>query len=218
MSAYVHAPHDASSLAGTVRHATIRQVEYMEDLLSKNEFYSGHYDRLWKILEMHRLWLQTRNTEDRDGTPMDFDTASQTIDWLKRRVAEKKAATVQGPSQGGQLSPVTTPDVPAGYYAVPSKTGNNDLDFYRIDRPTEGKWAGRTFVKRVIGGHEPQRIKWAEQVTALKQITAAGVIESGQLYGQTIGQCANCHRHLTDEVSRSRGYGPDCWSQRTSGK
>lgn len=31
------------------------------------------------------------------------------------------------------------------------------------------------------------------------------------LYGQLIGACAYCGRSLTDELSRLRGIGPDCW-------
>lgn len=59
----------------------------------------------------------------------------------------------------------TTPtlaDVPEGHYAITS-TGANDLAFYRVDRPVDGPWAGRTFVKMVIrrqarhAGSPPER-------------------------------------------------------------
>jgi hypothetical protein len=102
------------------------------------------------------------------------------------------------------------PDVPEGHYAVPSATGNNDLDFYRVDRPTEGKYAGRVFVKRVIGGHPDTNVRYAEKLSALQRIAFGTPELAGPRYGQEIGQCARCNRHLTDEDSRTAGYGADC--------
>lgn len=103
------------------------------------------------------------------------------------------------------------PDVPAGHYATASRTGHNDLDFWRVDRPTEGSWRGRTFVKRVIGGRPSQRVRGGEMVAALKAILEAGPAKAGELYGREIGRCYHCNRHLTDDLSRQRGVGPDCW-------
>ena len=105
------------------------------------------------------------------------------------------------------------PDVPAGHYATPSRTGTNDLDFWRVDRPTEGRWAGYTFVKRVIGGHPDHSVRGTEARLALQAILNAGIKDSAQLYGQTIGRCSRCNRHLTDETSRQYGMGPECRSR-----
>jgi len=102
------------------------------------------------------------------------------------------------------------PSVPQGYYATPSRTGNNDLDFWAVDVPTEGKWAGYTFVSRVIGGREDTRVRGAEARQALEAIVAAGLAEAAQAYGRAIGRCGRCNRHLTDETSRTLGLGPDC--------
>lgn len=101
-------------------------------------------------------------------------------------------------------------DVPAGYYAVESATGNNDLDFFRVDKPTDGKWRGYTFVKRVVGGHSDIRIRGTQAEAAMQAIVAAGPFKAGQLYGQKIGRCYKCHRSLTDETSRQLGIGPEC--------
>jgi hypothetical protein len=115
----------------------------------------------------------------------------------------------------GQVRKVTdgtrpSVDIPAGHYAVASLTGNNDLDFFRVDRPTEGRWAGRTYVKRVVGGKPDSKVfgKTGEQV--LQAIWDAGIGDSAKLYGTELGQCSRCNRHLTDELSRSLGIGPDC--------
>jgi len=103
--------------------------------------------------------------------------------------------------------------VPAGRYAVPSATGNNDLDFYLVQKPDKGKWAGRTFVKRILGGHDPLPMSNSEQFRALRQITEAGVEEAGMRYAVETCCCRDCGRELTDEESRACGRGPTCRSK-----
>jgi len=105
------------------------------------------------------------------------------------------------------------PDVPAGHYAVKSLTGNQDLDFFRVDRPTEGHWVGRTYVKRVIGGKPDSKVWGATALAALEAIVAVGPEKAGILYGQEIGRCCRCNRHLTDQTSRQAGMGPECRSR-----
>ena len=100
--------------------------------------------------------------------------------------------------------------VPTGHYAVASATGHNDLDFYRVERPTEGRWAGRTFVRRVIGGRPAVPVRGAEARVALARIDDAGVDACAARYGIELGRCYRCNRHLTDRVSRMLGIGPDC--------
>jgi hypothetical protein len=214
VSTHVQAPHDASALFSVIRWATSKQVGYIENLLTTYGLHTDQYDRLWKLLESHRLWEQAKDTEDRDGRPMPFQQASNSIDYIKRQVEKhglKPVAVSQAPAKAA------SPSIPAGYYAIPSKTGNNDLDFFRIDRPADGKYAGRTFVKRIIGGQPDVQVRGSEATTALQAIFTAGIIESGQLYGRTIGRCGKCHTHLTDEASRERGFGPWCWAQRVAG-
>lgn len=117
-----------------------------------------------------------------------------------------------------------TADVPAGHYAVESATGNNDLDFYRVDRPEDGRWAGYTFVKRVIGGHPDTPVRGREAHSALDRIkNAPRYVNDGEdrygweaaaiRYGVEIGRCYRCNRSLTDETSRALGIGPDCRSR-----
>lgn len=187
--------------------ATDAQIGRIENTLTANQLYSGDFDRLWKILEAHRI--DQRNPGD--GTPMRKQTASRTIDWL----------TAQGytpwsgkgdtglPDPKAPRGPVPCP-VPEGHYATPSRTGNNDFDFWTVDKPAEGKWAGWTFVSRVIGGREDTRIRGAEAKQALAAIQEYGIEQAGRVYGQQIGRCCKCNRHLTDEDSRQAGIGPDC--------
>lgn len=107
---------------------------------------------------------------------------------------------------------VDLPDVPAGHYAIES-TGHNDLAFYRVDRPTEGRFAGRTFVKLVVGGHPDTNVRRDHVAGILARIVEAGVVESAHRYGREIGRCCRCNRTLTDEASRAAGIGPDCASR-----
>jgi hypothetical protein len=117
---------------------------------------------------------------------------------LRVRKAEAKA-TASGPAS----------EVPSGHYAIESN-GQNDLLFVRVDNITEGKWAGRTFVKMIVGGHPDAPIRGAAALSVLKRITEAGVEDARTLYGQQIGRCWMCNRTLTDEASRQAGIGPDC--------
>jgi hypothetical protein len=62
--------------------ATLEQVERLEKLLTDNELYTGHYDRLWKMLEAHRIDLRERG----DGTRMTVETANEAFAWVTRQV------------------------------------------------------------------------------------------------------------------------------------
>lgn len=128
--------------------------------------------------------------------------ASETIDQLlKIKVTPKKPAVV--------------PSIPEGHYAVPSSSGNNDYDFFRVDVPTKGKWLGYTFVKRVVGGHPDMRVPRNQCADILARIEEYGTEESGQMYAKEIGRCRRCNRHLTDEDSRigRNGYGATCFEK-----
>jgi hypothetical protein len=107
-------------------------------------------------------------------------------------------------------------DLAPGGYAIASRTGHNDLDFWWVDRPEEGKWAGWTFVERVIGGHENQRVSLGESVATLGLLAALSPVDAEEaqaLFGQEIGRCYVCGRTLTDEASRAAGIGPVCASR-----
>lgn len=104
-------------------------------------------------------------------------------------------------------------DVPAARYAITGDDGTTD--FYKVDRPTEGRWAGYVFVKLIVGGgfegaDTEQRLGMKQQATILDRIAEAGVAESMMRYGREIGKCGHCGRTLTDETSRAKGIGPVC--------
>jgi uncharacterized protein DUF6011 len=103
-----------------------------------------------------------------------------------------------------------TPQVPAGRYAL---RGEDDVvKFYRFDKPTEGKWAGYTFLKAQSSDDLYPIRNQAEKNRILAAI-AEDILGAEQLYGQELGKCSRCGRTLTDETSRKRGMGLDCWNK-----
>jgi hypothetical protein len=128
------------------------------------------------------------------------------------KAARVIAETYLKSEQDGERIGKDLPDIAAGHYAVTSYTGRNDLDFFRVDRPTEGRWAGRIFVKRI--GKPEISLRRIEATNALEAIEKEGVEAAGIKYGQEIGRCMKCNCHLADELSRQLGIGPDCRSNR----
>lgn len=115
----------------------------------------------------------------------------------------------EGQKRGG-LFPEGFKTIPAGHYATASLTGNNDYDFWRVDRPESGPSAGRIFVKRVIGGRPEAPVRGATRYGALEAILREGIVVCGTRYGVELGQCRICNRELTDDLSRALGIGPVC--------
>lgn len=150
---------------------------------------------------------------------------------MERRQATKLInSLLAAPTKSRDQSPI--PEVPAGRYAlytpgedpvaysyvdrqdlVPMKKGH--WVFYQVDRPEEGKWAGRTFVKQLIGAPGEYRKEPVRGMRAARILTAiAADPEKASLdYGQQSGVCGVCHSPLTNEDSLARGIGPVCASK-----
>ena len=112
--------------------------------------------------------------------------------WIEYRDAARKA-------------PTPAIDVPAGRYAVEI---GGVLGFFKVDRPTEGRWAGYVFVKQMASDTE-YPVRGTRRGVVLDAIAADPQAASTR-YGQEIGACGVCGRTLTDEDSRARGIGPIC--------
>ncbi|AYP70034.1 hypothetical protein I5G62_gp48 [Mycobacterium phage CRB2] len=137
--------------------------------------------------------------------PLSKAGASKLIDWLMDRdQGERKAQ----PAASGDVPSAEV--VPAGRYAIETEDGaTNGLAFYKVDRPTEGRWAGRVFVKLMVSDEE-QRMSWAASKSILAKIAEVGAAEASARYGHEIGECGVCGRTLTNDESRERGIGPIC--------
>lgn len=194
--------------------ATDRQVKFIETLQSERG-------------------LPLISDTDRPTKKQASALISELLEMPKPKVQpQAKLAATGLPASGETFSVPATPaksedwrqaKIPTGYYATPSLTGNQDLDFWKVDSPTEGKWAGYTFVKRVIGGHDDQdiprdskkkvsseRVIKATQREAIAAIMRMGIEASGELFSSELKYCRRCGIHLTDETSRAIGMGPTC--------
>lgn len=134
---------------------------------------------------------------------VDRRDVSAKIDELKA-MADAPQGGSQPTRTGGSLE---RHNVPAGRYAV---TGNDGQTvFVKVDRPTEGQWKGRIFVK-IQAGDELHRTERSAADALLGKIATAGAQEAMLRYGREIGSCGHCGRTLTNEESRAAGIGPVC--------
>ena len=101
------------------------------------------------------------------------------------------------------------------YFALPSHTGNNDLDFYGLVQ-SHRKTGTVMVLRRVLGGRAFESspvVRKAEAERVLNTLRAMSTEESDeamQAFAQNLGRCCLCGRTLTDEASRARGMGADC--------
>jgi hypothetical protein len=85
--------------------ATATQIDYLEKTLTQHELYFGHYDRLWAMLEAHRIDERTPG----DGTPIGRYHADQIIGWVNRQIGYRYLR----PLPEGPARPATR-NTPAG--------------------------------------------------------------------------------------------------------
>ena len=121
--------------------------------------------------------------------------ASRIIEWL---LALPRKAAAAAPEAH---------DVPAGRFALVHPE-RSIIEFFIVDKPEDGKWAGRTFVKQQASDDKyPVRGARRDEVLARIAEDPHGAMIR---YGHELGRCGRCGRTLTDEVSRAMGIGPDC--------
>lgn len=154
-----------------------------------------------KALAFATSLLETRRV------PAEWETAAV------EAIAEGNARRVSGLIDALKALPwrearatVDLPEVPAGRYAVTTEAG--PLAFYRVSRPTEGRWAGRTFVA-VQASDDEHPVRGQAAAAVLAKI-ATDPEAASRAYGREIGACGVCGRTLTDEASRAAGIGPVC--------
>lgn len=100
--------------------------------------------------------------------------------------------------------------VPAGRYAL---TTEGQTTFYQVDRPTQGRWDGWTFLNLIhAGGSRIRPVKGAERGRVLALI-AQDHAAASRAYGQHTGVCGVCSRTLTNPESVAAGIGPVCASR-----
>lgn len=132
------------------------------------------------------------------------ENASRWIDSLKKKVETLKAAAPVAPMPEPVEVADPFDDVPKGYYAL---TADGITKFYRVT-----KWEGRTYLK-IQASDEFHPIRNRTTKAMIIDCIRKDIPGAMASYGQHIGRCGRCHRTLTDELSRSRGIGPDCWGK-----
>lgn len=104
------------------------------------------------------------------------------------------------------------------FIALPSHTGNNDLDFYGFIRDNDGRVSSHV-LRRILGGHDVKRAPLMTTVEAkrvleiVRALTVDEMIDAQFAYASNLGRCSVCNRTLTDDESRARGMGSECWSR-----
>jgi hypothetical protein len=166
-----------------------RQVAYVHDLLSQHEWPDQITEQDLRAMERRQV---SRLIERIKGSP-------------------KKATQAD-----------TLPDVPAGRYAILSTHPNPDdnsesaaYDFYQVDKPTEGRWAGRVFVSQLFGApgtYHKERITSARAKKVLAKI-GSNPEKASLAYGRESGVCGICSSPLTNKASLDAGIGPICASK-----
>lgn len=95
-----------------------------------------------------------------------------------------------------------------GCYAV---FYDHTLRFYRV-KAGKGYYAGRFFLDR-FKSDELRNITYAEKLAVLDLINE-NPHEAQMRFAVELTRCFCCGRMLTDEISRLRGIGPDCFGRR----
>lgn len=188
----------------TAHPATDKQIDFIKSLIAERDL-----SLIWTI-NHERGGPEYRSTEARSAVEtwremwrehgsgvFTTTAASELIGYLLRapRKPEHKPNDLQ------------LPEVPAGRYAMPAKDGH--LAFFRVSRPTEGQWAGMTFLT-VQASDTEYPIRSADARRAILTRIAEDPAAASLRYGREIGACGICGRTLTDEDSRARGIGPVC--------
>lgn len=100
--------------------------------------------------------------------------------------------------------------VPESKYALVPEAGK--ISFFEVKRPSKGKWAGFTFVDRLVGhpgDFVRYPVKGAQKAAVLAQI-AANPKGAAFLFSQEFKVCACCGSPLSDPESLATGFGPIC--------
>lgn len=139
-------------------------------------------------------------------TERDHNMPSIDMSSIDKRAASKFIEALLNSPVKARTPDTATDDLDAGRYALPN--ANGELEFFKVDAPTDGKWVGWVFVKQQAGDNyypvKGNRRGWV--IDAIKADPKAAML----LYGRELGVCGHCGRTLTDEQSRANGIGPVC--------
>lgn len=210
------------------------QVAYHAKLVAE-KLPTVNYDDLVAGMKTEKAWTKSGVSKAIDHLMMVRTPVAEggrtnqyagTCDRCGNNVAANAGLLIKNPSGGWitrhkdgdcterVVEPTIESDIPEGHYALDATDDDGHTVFYRVDRPVTGKWAGRMFVKLVVGGQPDTNVSRGQVQSVLDRITEAGAREAAIRYGMEIGRCSACNRVLTNEKSREAGIGAWCASQR----
>lgn len=197
-----------------IKIASPKQLKWLKDLLTERDFSAFPAD--WVAVCERLIILFARCiTEGYEAASLNVYLAANdgqplTHDDFQRLLVKLQAAPKNNPTAAILGATVSAEQVPEGRYAVPTEEGAlNKLAFYKVGRPTEGRWAGFVFVKLMLSDQE-QRMSKATGDVVLAKIAAVGAKNASAAYGLEFKHCGVCGRGLTNDESRKIGIGPDC--------
>lgn len=164
--------------------STAKQISFYDSLLNQIAA-SGEFSA--EAIASARQAFPARTVAD----------ASAVIDRAKRTADRIKAAAPVAAAP----AKVTVPD---GHYAL---VVEGVVKFYSVNTPTEGKWAGYTFVN-AQASDDYHKMSHAASQRILAAI-AVDPLAAMKLYGIELGECGHCGRALTSDW-RKVGIGPIC--------
>lgn len=142
---------------------------------------------------------------------------------VSRKIQELKLLPFKPPTGHGKASV----EVPSGRFALYVEledeasrsvaSGTDPLgawQFYKVDRPEKGRWAGYTFVKRLIGAPGDYREVPMQKNERSRVLTliAKDPRQAAVDFGKQTNHCGRCMSPLTHKRSRAAGYGQKCAS------
>lgn len=190
-------------LRDTEPMATEPQVNYLKVLRDRKDLSSLSTEQVTWLISTDFSKIPKRRASDVIGTLKE-------LPWKPRNEQEASEREVKANTP----MPVSASGIPDGYYAVKGVEGHkNDISFFRLRSPKQGNWVGYQFTDQVVGHGKRYPVKDTDAREKIhKMIEEQGIVACQQLYGQEIGACGRCGRELTDDTSRARGIGPDCWA------
>lgn len=191
--------------AGRYRSAETRAVEsgYRSAMADPAASFARDFPEL---VEGHVMTdaEETRELQRRDREDEERAQASK---------ATRDAVSLEDPWAAVNALREKLPALPKMHYAIEVldfEVGPEPVwKFYRVDKPTRGRWAGKTFVSAQASDDYWPVKRPAALVTILTAI-AANPEKAAADYGHQIGRCGVCSRTLTDPESIARGIGPVC--------
>ena len=180
------------------RPVTAPQLRYLNDLAEEFGRLRDHWSE-----DDHRV-APAVSLQLTAGWPYENHTsASVKIDDLKARV--HRLRKLQRPERIGAVA-----DVPPGRYALRNAPRfKNTITFFEVSRPTEGRWAGRTFLS-IMQSDERVPVRDPQQRAMILGLIARDIRGALTLFGRETEHCGHCGRRLTNDESRALGIGPVC--------